>query len=355
MGIENREYYRDSSNFGGYGDGLSPVCKWLLIITVVIFVSQILISRKPTAGELKAYADLQAEIEEELIQLEEDGFDEYSEEVSKAHQKRMPPPAEVSIVQEWLELDTDKVMHGQIWRMLTCAFVHNPWSVWHIFFNMLFLYWFGVTLESMYRGREFLYFYLTAAFFASLAYVALDLYTGDYRPAIGASGAVMGVVMLYAIHYPRDRIHIYFLFPVEVRFVVLFYVIFDLHPVLLQLGGHEVYSGTGHAAHLGGLAFGFIYWRSCIRLERYYDRFLLPIRRLFGGFKANRRGLRVYDPVDEKTSKPQKPKTRHERRFDAQLDDILDKIHKEGEDSLTDAERKFLVVASERYRSDDDS
>ena len=96
------------------------------------------------------------------------------------------------------------VYQGQVWRLLTHAFCHDRYGVFHILFNMLFLYWFGCTLESMYGSREFLLFYLAAAVFAGLAFVGLDLYTGSRIPGIGASGAVMAVTMLYAMHFPRD-------------------------------------------------------------------------------------------------------------------------------------------------------
>ncbi len=132
---------------------------------------------------------------------------------------------------------------------------------------MLFFYWFGSTLEVMYGSREFLLFYLSAALTASLAFVGLDLITGGAAPMIGASGAVMGVTMLFAIHYPRHVIYVMLIIPIEVRWLVCLYVIFDLHPVLLALAGDRQFTGVAHAAHLGGLAFGFLYWKRGWRLE----------------------------------------------------------------------------------------
>src|SRR5262249_39604855 len=89
------------------------------------------------------------------------------------------PGKKVSLVQEWAELDTRKLLHGQVWRLLTHAFCHERFGVFHILFNMLFLYWWGCTIESMYGTREFLAFYLTAAVVAGLAFVGLDLWTGS--------------------------------------------------------------------------------------------------------------------------------------------------------------------------------
>ena len=107
-----------------------------------------------------------------------------------------------SPVTDWLILDTSKVLHGQVWRLLTGAFLHDPNSLTHIFFNMLFLWWFGHEVENIYGGKEFLAFYLAAAVIGNVAYVAWQLVTGDRTPALGASGAVSAAMVLFAMHLP---------------------------------------------------------------------------------------------------------------------------------------------------------
>ena len=136
---------------------------------------------------------------------------------------------------------------------------------------MLGLIWFWIALEYMYGELEFLLFYLAAAILTGLAYVGLDLWTGESVPAIGKSGAVMGVLMLYACPYPYHTIRVWFFFPLEMRWLVLLYVAFDLHPLLLMLAGDEVNTGVAHAAHLGGLVFGFVYWNQRLRLAPLVD------------------------------------------------------------------------------------
>ncbi len=117
------------------------------------------------------------------------------------------PGMRTSIIQEWFELNPKKtVEQGQIWRLVTSTFCHDRYGLWHILFNMLLLYWFGQRLEQMYGSTEFLLFYLAAAVCASLAYVGLAYYDGSKVPAIGASGAIMGVMMLYVIFYPYRAI-----------------------------------------------------------------------------------------------------------------------------------------------------
>jgi membrane associated rhomboid family serine protease len=243
----------------------------------------------------------------------------------------------VSIVQEWLELDTAKVTrYGQVWRLLTHAFCHDRAGIWHILFNMLCLYWFGCTLESMYGSREFALFYLTAAVVAALGYVGVELQTGSSMPAVGASGAVMAVMMLYTMHYPRQIIYICWVIPIEMRWLMALYVVWDLHPVLLVLAGDQVMTGIGHAAHLGGLAFGFLYFKFQWRLETLTWRLHWPRR----ARRSQPRLRLVAESFDD--AEP-------DREME-QLDQLLQKISASGQASLTDDERALLQKASERIR-----
>jgi membrane associated rhomboid family serine protease len=248
------------------------------------------------------------------------------------------PTMKVSIVQEWLQLDTKKVVEqGQVWRLLTCSFCHDRYGIFHIIFNMVFLIWFGCTLERMYGTREFLLFYLTAAVAASLAFVALDLYTGSSVPAVGASGAVFGVVMLYCMHFPHETVCICWI-TIELRWLVLIYLIWDLHPVLLMLTGDPMASGVAHAAHLGGLAFGFLYARSSWRLESVFN--WLP------GFRVP--SVRRARPERRAVATTSGCAT-HVEEMD-RVDLLLEKISRSGADSLTDEEREYLKRASQRIK-----
>ena len=255
----------------------------------------------------------------------------------------------VSVIQHWLELDTNKVMKGQIWRILTSAFCHDRHGLLHILFNMLGLIWFGIALEYMYGQREFLLFYLTAGILSGLAYVGLDLWTGDSVPAIGASGAVMGVLMLYACHYPHHTIRIWFFFPIEMRWLVLLYVAFDLHPLLLQLAGDQVHTSVAHAAHLGGLAFGFVYWNQRLRLAPMLDSlqsldFVKPLR---GKTNSN---LKLHVPKTG-SGRTQATGTHDTDDLDQnRVDELLIKITEVGRDNLTEEELGILRQASELLR-----
>ena len=161
-------------------------------------------------------------------------------------------------------------------------------------------------------------------------------------PAIGASGAVWGVVALYALLYPFDTIHIYFLFPVKIWFMALVYFLLDLHPVLLALSGEAVQSGVAHAAHVGGAIFGYLYWRSDWRLMLWIEKWTGRKVRWANSQSTQRRGpstIPMHGPY--KTFEP----TEEER-----MDLILEKISEEGRESLSEAEEKFLMDASAKIR-----
>src|SRR5262249_52338601 len=112
---------------------------------------------------------------------------------------------------DWLVLGVPEVLHGQVWRLGTYAFLHSPSSLWHILWNMLFLWWFGTDMEDMYGPREFLGFYLASAVAGGLMFVAASLaWPGLGSYALGASGAVTAVMVLFAIHYPTRIIYLFF-------------------------------------------------------------------------------------------------------------------------------------------------
>ncbi|QJW94823.1 rhomboid family protein [Frigoriglobus tundricola] len=342
MGISNRDYYHAPNSVGEWGStGLTPAVKYLLIATAAVFVLQLVVVRDDRTSVLDEMRRINPELNRLISEAEADP------EARKALERRHPelvrlmdrgpddpfmPVRKVSVVQEWLELDTSKVVReGQVWRLVTCAFCHDRHGIFHIVVNMFFLIWFGGTLERMYGTREFLLFYLVAAAVASLAFVALDLYTGSTVPAVGASGAVFGVVMLYATHFPHETFSIFWI-QIELRWLVLIYVLWDLHPVVLALAGDRAGGGVAHAAHLGGLGFGYLYARSSWRIEAALD--WLP------GVRAG-------------AARPRRPAAEPVRGSDPEaerIDALLAKISESGADSLTEDEREYLKRASQRKR-----
>lgn len=316
MGIYDRDYVRETASPSHWSSGTGTVCKWLIGINVAVFILQIL-TYNPHRQEFIAESP-------------------DSQTVIYAFPK-------MGGLTDWFELSWHETVYKlQVWRVVTAAFCHSfhPGESlpMHLLFNMLFLWWFGRDLESMYGSREFLRFYLTAAVIASLCFLGLNLVLGRMNPMIGASGAVMAVTMVYAIFYPRRRILLFFLIPVEIRWIVVAYVVFDLYPVLQALGGMTTGGNVAHAAHLGGLAYGFAYQRFDLRWSR-----LFP-----GGFRirmpkltTSRRQIKIY-----KEPEPKPDRSDLNRR----VDEILEKVSREGESSLSESERQTLIQAGQSYR-----
>jgi membrane associated rhomboid family serine protease len=357
MGFESRDYSRDGSytaSLSAWGIELTPVVKYLLIANIIVFLLQIFLTR-PAPVRLPGF-DVVAPDDEETTDDDErparknreretkTGDVEKREERARRAREAMEemlsrmPGMRTSIIQDWFELDPKKTVEkGQVWRLITSTFCHDRYGLWHLLFNMLLLVWFGQRLERIYGSTEFLLFYLTAAICASVAYVALAYYGGSKVAAIGASGAVMGLMMLYVIHYPFEQFLLFWFIPVPLWILLSVYVLYDLHPVLLALAGDQrMLTGVAHASHLGGLAFGFLYWRFDWRLEPIYNRVRRAAPTPSRSMPRRRPIILRFPDQDDDLSE--------------RVDEILKKISEQGKDSLTEEERDILIEASAKYR-----
>ena len=346
MGIENRDYVRDENPSGGSLPATEhPAVRLLIMITVAVFVAQIFITRPATEVDQPYYPQLEQLSESADTMTDEQQLKQLDQlrQQQEYFVRRASP--KISLPEYWFKLDTSKVLKGQVWRLLTSAFCHDRMGMWHIIFNMLLLFWFGRELESIYGSRRFIWFYVTAAIFSSLAYVALQSIIGERIPAIGASGAVMAVMMVYAIFHPRREILVFFVLPVQIRFLVAIYVLYDLHPVLWQLSGTFAGTGIAHSAHLGGLLYGYVFWRTGLSLLSLWQR--LPFSK--PGESTRHRLTRTSEP--EIWANSAQPATRpgNTDALDQKVDQILVKISESGKESLTDKELATLERASKKY------
>lgn len=229
------------------------------------------------------------------------------------------------------------------WSPVTYMFVHaNQFG--HIFFNMLILFFFGPSLERAWGGREFLKFYLLCGVGAALTSVLLYRWIGSVS-IIGASGALMGVLLAFAMSWPDARVLLWFVIPVKVKYLVGVMIVLDLYATRSALSGD---SGGGVAtwAHLGGAATAWIYLKHGDRIENRLRR--MDPRRARLGVERGR-------PVSSEGGKA--AKRRKGRHVDGdtldEVDRILDKIRDSGIESLTAKERAYLDEMSRRYRGPD--
>jgi membrane associated rhomboid family serine protease len=204
-----------------------------------------------------------------------------------------------------------------IWQAVTYMFLHG--GLFHIFFNMFALWMFGSDIERQWGEKEFLkYYFLTGISAGILTYLSSPR---SPIPTVGASGAIFGLLVAYGMMFPDRLILVSFIFPMKAKHFVLLFAAIEF---MYCASGTQ--DGIGHFAHLGGMLVGFVYLK-------YWPRLSLKMG-LFHGI-----GWRVKEWHKETQKK-------EEAVFDEKVDAILDKINREGIDSLSSSEKEIL----RRYR-----
>jgi membrane associated rhomboid family serine protease len=285
MGLYDRDYAQDDSQQQSRYIGmpqmrfglprLTPVVKWLIITNFVIFLAGLFLPANIIVPNC---------------------------------------PYPVNFFDCWFSVFPYSVAASlQLWRLFSYQFLHG--DIWHIFFNMLALFFLGPALEIHWGWRKFIVFYLSCGAAGGLLYTFL-VATGylDALPMIGASGSILGLLAACAVLFPTFIVFI-FLFPVPIRIAAIGLSIVYLVTVLTNKGPNV----GGDAAHLAGLAVGAAYCLSA------------PIRTKINlMFKASH----------------WKKKLLAEQKLQAELDRILQKVHNHGLHSLSLKEKRTLKKAT---------
>jgi membrane associated rhomboid family serine protease len=248
----------------------------------------------------------------------------------------VPGPQVWGFVLEWFAFQPTLELLSRPWVPVTYMFLHA--GLWHLVINMLILFFFGPPLEAKWGGREFLNYYLVCG----LGGAVLSLF---FQPGsmVGASGALLGVMLAFAMNWPNAPIYVWGIFPVQAKYLVGFFVILDILGARAGVEG----GGPAHFAHLGGVLAGFLYlkadWRPREKLRQ--------LQR-----SATRRRTLAIVPRDENSEEhPGEASSGKPPRDDTKLydrvDEVLDKISAEGMSSLTPAELKLLDEVSKRHRT----
>lgn len=217
-------------------------------------------------------------------------------------------------------VSTTHLEHWFVWTLVTAAFSHN--ELWHLAINMFVLWSFGTVLERLWGTRIFVLFYLSAAVVASLSHclVSTFLIGNSDIPALGASGAVSGLLLAYALHFPRHRILLFGIVPVPALAGVLAFLGLDLWGLMAQGRGGGL--PIGHGAHLGGALAGALIYFLYLRTT-----YLVP-------------AIRRPEPATRRTALTPEEAREFER--------IRIKIETTGPHTLTPKEQAFLDVLRER-------
>lgn len=230
-------------------------------------------------------------------------------------------------------------VHKEPWTIVTYMFVHGGFL--HLFFNMLMLFFFGPPLEERWGGKEFVKYYLICGIGGAL-FSVFTLLSGEPTPIVGASGAIYGIMLAYALNWPDSLIWIYAIFPVKAKYLVLF-----LGAISFFFAFSGPTDGIAHFAHLGGLVVGFVYLKKGWEVEARW-----------AGLKKRMRKRRFSVISGDAAAHGSKRSDRRESKQadeEAQIldvvDKLLDKIAAQGLDSLTPEERRFLDEVSRRRQS----
>jgi membrane associated rhomboid family serine protease len=215
----------------------------------------------------------------------------------------------------------------KIWQLVTYMFLHDNSSIWHIFFNMFILWMFGTELEYGWGTREFLKYYFLTGIGGGIFSIVLS-----GAPTVGASAAVYGIMIAYAISFPDRLIYIYFLFPVKVKYLMGFLTLVSFFSTI----GPST-DNVAHAAHLGGIVIGFVYLKFWFL---YYK-----VRKLFNTTISS--GSGGDSGMSYQKGGAEKNKVEYYRK---QIDELLDKINRVGYLNLSDEEKKMLDEGSRYLR-----
>ncbi len=246
----------------------------------------------------------------------------------------------------WFVLPDDPVsLVLQPWSLFTYSFLH--FGVWHLVFNMLWLYWFGKIVLNLFNAKRFLTIYLLGSFFGGLFYViAYNLFPVFINTSgflIGASGAVMAIMVFIATSSPNTEMRI-FMFTIKLWQIAAFVILLDL--VQIPTSGNA----GGLLAHVGGAIFGYLYAVQMAKGNDIGKWFENGMDWLMNLFKP--RTKKPFKKV-HRTARPTpgKPKSNAEKTaHQLKIDGILDKIGKSGYESLTKAEKDFLFNAGKEEK-----
>jgi membrane associated rhomboid family serine protease len=228
------------------------------------------------------------------------------------------------------------------WQLLTYQFIHA--GLGHIFYNMFGLWMFGMEIEHVWGPKRFLTFYLLCGVVAGVFQLILAPILEPSQvavPTVGASGAVYGVLIAFAMLFPDRYIFLWFLVPVKAKYFVAGLILLGV----FAIGGS---TNVANLAHLGGAFAGYIYVLSVtgrLPLHRWWEDFRVkmttPTTPQSPYQSEEAVDAKVYDIRD---AKPQDERAQMQKR----IDEILDKISRSGYQNLTEEEKKILFEASKK-------
>ena len=204
-----------------------------------------------------------------------------------------------------------------IWQPFTYLFFHG--GIWHLLINMFVLWMFGSELERIWGKGHFLKFYFVTGVGAGLVTMIFGL--NSMTPIVGASGAVYGVLLAYGLTYPNRTVYLYGIIPIKSLWFVIGI------GVIAFMSSFDNVSQISHLTHLSGMMIGYLMLKRPVRFNDLW-------------FTIRKRTL------EYKIKHEEKKITQHQA-IEREIDRILDKINREGFESLTEEEHDRLYKGSQ--------
>ena len=319
MGLDSRDYYRPSG-MGGF-TFFPPILKALLFSNASVFLLQ-MIAKSIFIDKPVSLDDIIVQYFA-LIPLHDGGI----------------PIIFQNVLQGFLPANFYP------WQLITYKFMHSGFS--HILFNMFFLWMFGMEIEHIMGSRKFLFFYLTSGVGAGLVQLLLAPFFGSVGPTLGASGAVYGVMIAFAMYFPDRYVYVYFLIPVKAKYLILFLIVLEF----LSVGDQSI---VAHFAHVGGAVTGLIFIlydrKNRFRSKNIFDSFThnrtfttSNFKDIFKSKSASSKDIQDATFYDINETKKDDGINNQE-----EVDRILDKISLYGYQKLSESEKKTLFEASKK-------
>jgi len=202
-----------------------------------------------------------------------------------------------------------------LWQIFTYMFLHG--GLFHLLINLFVLWMFGRPIESAWGTSSFLKYYFTCGLGAAILILATSL--TSRIPAVGASGAIYGIILAFAMLYPDSVIYLYFLFPIKAKH---FAILIGFIAFLGGISGGR--SNIAHFGHLGGLLVGYVYLKFPVWRYRFVSRKIFALFHL-PRFRLKRRKYKA-EPYE----------------IEERVNQILDKISLRGVESLTKEEKRIM-------------
>ena len=245
------------------------------------------------------------------------------------------------LIETLFVLNPSNLLDGKLWTLLTYSFLHSYPGLFHIFANMLGLYFIGRVIEPIIGSKSFLYLYLSSAIVGAVCYLSLhmDPSQGLYG-LVGASASISGILAFFCLIKPEERITllVFFVLPVSLKPKWLLRAYLAISVLFLFSEELTGAVNIAHSAHLGGILTGFIYYRFFYKDSfSPFSQFREPTIELPKWLKKQKKHFsNVSYTVNYSDQKKQ---------MKAEVNVILDKINLHGFESLTEKEAETLKKA----------